>query len=127
MALTLYPTLEEALYLHDRLIDLFGGAKGVIDLGLLESALARPRSGYYPTLLSQGAALFHSLINNHSFVDGDKRVAFALMAIFLEMNGWRLTVLADEAEKFIIDEVIAARADVKVIALWLEARVEKIK
>jgi len=93
---TLFPTLQETLELHDQLILRFGGSKGVRDLGLLESALVRPQSGYYDTLSMQAAALLQSLCQNHCFVDGNKRVAFASTAIFLRMNGYRLSVKPDD-------------------------------
>ena len=117
---TQYLTLEEAVDLHRQLIDRFGGAVGVRDLGLLESALARPRSGYYSSLSEQASALLQSLAGNHAFVDGNKRVAFAATAVFLRMNGFRLAVDADEAEGFLIDEVINGHAEVAVISDWLE-------
>lgn len=117
---TLFLTLEELFDLHRQLIERFGGADGVRDPGLLESALARPRSGYYSSLSEQAAALMQSLAGNHAFVDGNKRVAFAATAVFLRMNGCRLEVGADEAERFLIDEVIVARTDVTMIAQWIE-------
>lgn len=117
---TLFLTLEEVLDLHRQLLERFGGAVGVRDLGLLESALARPRSGYYASLSEQAAALMQSLAGNHAFVDGNKRIAFAATAVFLRMNGYALGVDADAAEHFLIDEVIVARADVAAIAAWLE-------
>ncbi len=79
---------------------------GVRDLGLLESALARPRSGYYASISEQAAALLQSLAGNHAFVDGNKRGAFAATAVFLRMNGYKLVVDADEAERFLIEDVI---------------------
>lgn len=117
---TLFLTLEEGSDLHRQLIERFGGAAGVRDLGLLESALARPRSGWYSTLSEQAAALLQSLAGNHGFVDGYKRMAFAAAAVFLRMNGYALRVGADEAERFLIDEVIVARVDVAAIADWIE-------
>ena len=122
---TLYPTLEEALFLHGRLLERFGGAPGVRDLGLLDSALARPRSGYYRSLSEQAAALLQSLALNHSFVDGNERMAFALAAVFLRMNGTSLRVDAEAGERFLIDEVIVAKADLAVITDWLEAHMSK--
>ena len=101
MTETIYPTLEEAVYLHQKLLERFGGMPGVRDLGLLESAIARPRSGYYKSLSEQAAALMHSLAMNHAFVDGNKRVAYALTAIFFRVNGFKLEVEADAAEDFI--------------------------
>jgi death-on-curing protein len=115
-----YPTLEEALYLHSRLIEQFGGSKGVLDRGLLESALARPRSGYYSSLSEQAAALMHSLAKNHPFQDGNKRMALALTAVFLLMNGYNLSATAEEAVPF-IEKVARGQIDnVKEIACWLE-------
>ena len=123
---TVYPTLEEARYLHDRLIDRFGGSPGVRDLGLLESALARPRSGYYKSLSLQSAALMQSLCQNHAFVDGNKRVAFALTVVFLHLNGYRLVVGAAAAERFLIDRVIVAKAELEQIAAWIEKHLHKL-
>jgi death-on-curing protein len=117
---TLYPSLQETLYLHKRLIERFGGATGVRDMGLLESALSRPQSGYYKTLFEQAAALMQSLAMNHAFVDGNKRVAFAMTAIFLRLNGYLLRVQADNGESFLIDQVITQSADLEVIARWLQ-------
>lgn len=117
---TFFLTVDEVLHLHDRLIDRFGGKRGVRDLGLVESALARPRSGYYESLSEQAAALLQSLVSNHAFIDGNKRVAFAGCAIFLRLNGFRLAVEADEAEAFLIERVIVGRAELAEIAGWLE-------
>ena len=107
------------------LIERFGGSHGVLDMGLLESALARPRSGYYISLAEQAGALLHSLVNNHCFVDGNKRIAFALAAVFLRMNGYALKVGAGAAERFIINDVIENRGDAKKIAAWLSRRMKK--
>lgn len=117
---TVFPTLEEVLYLHRRLITRFGGIDGVRDKGLIESALARPRSGYYGSRSEQAAALLQSLATNHAFVDGNERVAFATAAIFLRLNGFRLTCSADEGEHLVVEEVIIGRADVPAIARQLE-------
>ena len=122
---TSYLTLEEALELHRLLIRRFGGLEGVRDLGLLESALVRPRSGYYTTLSEQAAALLQSLAGNHAFVDGNKRMAFATAAVFLRMNGCDLEVGADEGENFLIDDIIQGHADVPTIAEWIERYLKK--
>lgn len=126
MKAILYPTLSETLELHTRLIERFGGKDGVRDMGLLESALMRPQTGYYKSLSLQAAALLQSLTQNHSFIDGNKRVAFATSAIFLRMNGYRLKVAADNGESFIIDRVIKAKADLNEIAAWLERHIKSI-
>lgn len=74
--MTCYPTLDEVVFVHFRLIEKFGGSHGIRDRGALESALARPRTGYYKDLIEQAAALWESLSQNHPFVDGNKRVAW---------------------------------------------------
>jgi death-on-curing protein len=121
----LYPTLAETLELHARLIERFGGKAGVRDMGLLESALMRPQTGYYKSLSLEAAALLQSLAQNHPFVDGNKRVAFATTAIFLRMNGYRLKVGSDNGESFLIERVIKARAELDEIAAWLEKYMRK--
>ncbi len=127
MRVTLYPTLTEVLELHKILIERFGGARGIRDLGLLESALMRPQTGYYSTLSLEGAALLQSLCQNHAFVDGNKRVAFAVTAIFLRMNGFRLKVDADNGESFLIKNVIGKKASIEEIASWLEKHMKSVK
>ncbi len=95
-------TLEEALEIHTTLLEEFGGPPGVRDLGLLESALFRPRTGYYADLIEMAAALFESLLMNHPFVDGNKRVAFFAVDIFLRINGFHTVVEANDAHRKII-------------------------
>ncbi len=126
MKTVLYPTLAEVLELHTRLLNRFGGKAGTLDLGLLESALMRPQTGYYESLSLQGAALLQSLAQNHAFVDGNKRVAFATTAIFLRMNGYRLKVDADNGESFIIGMVIKKKASLDMITAWLEEHMKPV-
>lgn len=126
MKTTLYPTLLETIELHSRLIERFGGKDGVRDMGLLESALMRPQTGYYKSLSLEAAALLQSLAQNHAFIDGNKRVAFATTAIFLRMNGYRLKVDADNGELFIIGRVIKSKADIDEIAGWLEKHLKSV-
>lgn len=126
MTVTLYPTFEEAIALHGELLRRFGGAEGVRDPGALESALYRPQCGYYDRLALQAAALMHSLAMNHPFVDGNKRVAFALTAVFLRMNGYRLSVAADPAEEFVIERLIVGRAALEEIEAWLAQHMREV-
>ena len=93
---------DEALEIHRALLERFGGPAGVRDPGLLESALYRPRTGYYADLAEMAAALFESLIMNHPFVDGNKRVAFFATDVFLRLNGYQLKVDAKKAHRFLI-------------------------
>lgn len=118
---SVFLTVEECLRLHEELIRRFGGSAGLRDPGLLESALARPRSGYYQTLFEQAAALMQSLAMNHCFVDGNKRMAMGCAFIFLDWNGFEIDVGGEEAEKFLLKKVILGKADVAEIAGWLEA------
>ncbi len=117
---TTYLSVEEVLDLHESVIERFGGTRGVRDPGLVESALARPRSGYYESLSQQAAALLQSFAMNHAFVDGNKRVAFACCAVFLRLNGYRLEVGPDDAERLVVAEVIEGHADLDHIVSRLE-------
>ena len=81
-----YLSVPEALYIHSDLIEDYGGSHGVRDMGALESALYRPQSGYYEDLIQEACALLESLAMNHPFVDGNKRVAFGAMEVFLMLN-----------------------------------------
>ncbi len=126
MKVTLYPTLSEVLELHGHLLERFGGKAGVRDLGLLESALMRPQTGYYKSLSLEGAALLQSLTQNDAFIDGNKRVAFATTAIFLRMNGFRLIVDPDNGESFLIETVIKEHASIEIIVRWLEKHMKKV-
>ena len=76
--------------MHGVLINQFGGSPGIRDISALEAALNRPQSGYYKDVINQAAALFESLAINHPFIDGNKRIAFAVMDTFLRINGFRI-------------------------------------
>ena len=102
----IYLELHEVLELHDRLIAQSGGTLGVRDFGLVESALAQPRmtfggSDLNPTLADKAAALGFSLVKNHAFIDGNKRIGHAAMETFLVLNGHELSVGVDEQEAVI--------------------------
>ncbi len=101
--MTLYPSTEEVIRAHDRLLAVFGGAQGIRDRGALEAALARPRSGYYRDIIEQAAALLESLSQDHPFVDGNKRTAITTTAAFLRINGFRFEFDDMEAYRFLID------------------------
>lgn len=110
--------------------DLLEIAKGVLpevgirDMGLLESACARPQTTVfgdlaYPGLTEQAAALIHSLARNHALVDGNKRLAWSGMKVFLLMNGVRLTYTVDDAEEFVL-QVARGDIDVPDITAWID-------
>ncbi len=119
-------TLDEALALHHRLIEKFGGSPGVRDLGLLESALYRPRSGYYEDLVQMASALFESLLMNHAFVDGNKRVAFFATDVFLRMNGWRIVTSSDAAYDFLLGGLDEDSLDRESLEGWLRKVVTEL-
>jgi death-on-curing protein len=90
-----YLTLEEVLELHRLALEQSGGLDGVRELGGLESAVAQPQMAFggqelYPSLAEKAAALGFSLVCNHPFMDGNKRIGHAAMETFLVLNGWEL-------------------------------------
>jgi death-on-curing protein len=95
-------TMQDIMLMHGVLINRFGGSPGLRDKASLEAALMRPQSGYYPDVISQAAALFESLIVNHPFIDGNKRIAFAAMDTFLRINNKRLNTDSTEAYRQIM-------------------------
>ncbi len=112
-------TADEVLAIHERLIAVFGGRAGLRDRGLLESALHRPQTGYYPDLAEMGAALFESLIINHPFADGNKRVAFFGADVFLRLNGWKLEVDDEEAHAFLTERLETGTCDFASLLPWI--------
>jgi death on curing protein len=124
---TLYPSADEVLAAHFPLIALFGGAQGVRDRGALESALARPQSGYYKDIIEQGAALMESLSQNHPFLDGNKRTAIAVTAAFLRMNGWRLEFDDWKAYEFLIQLYEGDQFRFEPLAVWLRQHSHAIR
>jgi death on curing protein len=85
-----YLTVADVLCMHTILMQRYGGTPGVRDPGALEAALYRPQTGYYKDIVAEAAALLESLAINHPFVDGNKRIAYAVADVFLRINGWRL-------------------------------------
>ncbi len=119
MAETVYLTIDDVLYMHEEQLRLFGGAPGVRDEGLILSALLRPQTGYYRDLIEEAAALWESLAMNHGFVDGNKRVAFASLVVFLEANGVTLTASPDDVTAFIYSHLEAGTFRKDVLDAWL--------
>lgn len=118
---------DEVLEIHRALVARFGGPEGVRDLGLLESALYRPRTGYYEDLAEMAAALFESLIMNHPFIDGNKRVAFFATDVFLRLNGYKLKVEAKKAHQFLIGLLDNNRCTFDELFPWIHKHTVKIQ
>ena len=125
--MTRYLSLAEVLKLHDLIIAESGGSDGLRDLGLLESALGQSRQTFggedlYPSLASKAAALGFSLIMNHPFVDGNKRVGHAASEALLMLNGFELIAEVDEAEAEIL-AMAAGRRNREEFQEWIEEHV----
>lgn len=102
-----YLSIQEVISLHSLMIAQSGGSSGLRDRGALESAVAQPEASFggqelYPDLASKAGALGHSLIQNHPFVDGNKRVGHGAMEVFLLLNGHEIDASVDEQERIII-------------------------
>ncbi len=118
-----YPALEETVAVHAKLIARFGGSAGIRDSAALESALGRPRSGYYSDLIQEAAALWESLSQNHAFVDGNKRVAVTMTAAFLQVNGYRLEFNDLDAFSFLSNLYETGRMRFEELDRWLRQHV----
>jgi len=116
---TAYPTVDDAIATHARLIARFGGSPGLRDRGALESALARPQSGYYTDLIQEAAALWESVSQNHPFVDGNKRAAMTVTAAFLKVNGYELKFDDTEAFSFLIGLYETGTLRFNELEVWL--------
>ena len=105
---------QDALMLHARLLALHGGAAGVRDDGLLQSAVARPQQLYAyaetSDIIDMATAYTAGLVGNHPFVDGNKRTGFVVGVLFLELNGYRFTATEEAAAQAVI-ELAAATLD----------------
>lgn len=112
-------SVDEVLEIHRLSRERFGGAAALRDPGLLESALYRPQTGYYPDLLAMAAALFESLLINHPFVDGNKRTAFFATDVFLRLNGYRIEIGARSAHDYLARLLERGEADYAHLHAWL--------
>jgi len=126
-----YLTLREVLELYRRVMDIGGGAEGIRDLQALQSSIAQPRMTYggqelYEGVVAKAAALGYSLIMNHPFVDGNKRVGHAAMETFLMLNGYEIHAGVSEQEEVIL-KVAAGEMGRAEFEQWLEEHVVKCK
>jgi death-on-curing protein len=125
----LHLSVEQLLQIHQALISKFGGSGGLRDLGGLEAAAARPAMTFggedlYPDEAAKAAALMHSLVMNHPFVDGNKRVGSAAAELFLILNDWLL--LATDAEFESVTLTVArGELDAARLAIWFRQRITR--
>ena len=127
----IYLSVEQVLFLHDRLIEETGGEHGVRDLGGLESAFARPQSAFgdtefYPDIFTKAAVLMDGLTRNYAFIDGNKRISISIAVLFLQSNGYRPTATNPELEQFAI-YVTTMKPSVDTIADWFRAKTVRTK
>ena len=122
----LYLTTSEVLVMHSLLIRQFGGSDGVRDVGLLEAALFRPQTGYYSDIIEEAAALLESLAVNHPFVDGNKRVAFAVTDVFLRINGYEINSTSQKIYSELVRLFDAKELDFKNLEKFLRKVVVKL-
>lgn len=122
-----YLTLPQLLMIHERLIMQSGGAHGIRDLGGSESALAQPQMTFggtelYPTIEEKATALCFSLVMNHPFVDGNKRIGHAAMEVFLMLNGCELSAEVSESENVIL-RLAASELSREELLTWIRSRI----
>ena len=122
-----YITLIEALAFHAVLINKYGGTSGIRDMGALEGAINRPQSGYYKDLVEEAAALLESLAVNHSFIDGNKRVAFACVDIFARINGYSFTHNSEEIYQVINGLFEEGKFRFEFLEPWLRKELKRKK
>jgi len=125
-----YLTVNEVLLLHKKIIEQSGGSDGVRDLSLLESAISQPRMTFdgqdlYPDIAEKAGILGYSLIQNHPFIDGNKRIGHAAMETFLILNGFELNANVDEQEHIVL-EVASGKMDKESFSKWAKVSMKKI-
>jgi len=118
-----YLTVAEVVAIHHHQIEEYGGQHGMLNQGALESAVFRPQTGYYNDLSEEAAALLESLVNNHAFLDGNKRVGFAAMHTFLLLNGFDLDVSSRAAYEFMVKTMEEGKFRFALILEWLAAHI----
>ena len=114
-----YIRVDDVIAIHADQIERYGGGHGLRDPGLLEAALFRPQTGYYPSLTDEAAALWESLSQNHPSVDGNKRTAFAATYVFLLINGLRITASDEDAQDFVLGLYEANQLNFETLRVWL--------
>jgi len=122
-----YLTVGEVLEIYSRVVRQSGGGMGIRDIGALESAAAQPRMTFndeelYPTIVEKASALGFSLIQNHPFVDGNKRTGHAVMESFLMFNGYEISASVDEQVDLILG-VASGKIDRNAFTEWLKSHI----
>lgn len=126
-----YLNVNQVLAIYNEVIEQTGGSKGIRDIRLLESAVARPQATFakkdlYPDIFSKAAALVHSIISNHPFIDGNKRTAYMAMRLFLNINGYDVRASLKERYNLIMQIARKTRKE-ESIGKWLKGHSRKIR
>ena len=119
-----YLSEAELIAVNEKMVSMYGGLHGARDLNFIRLAIGRPQMSAglkdaYPTIYQKAAAVFHSVINNHPFLDGNKRTSLFIVVLFMEYNGKELKFTKEEGIKF----TIRAHKDdwnVEQIATWIK-------
>lgn len=124
-------TTSQVLFIHDQMVKRFGGSHGIRDMGLVESAVARPQATFggkylYFSIFDKAAALLQSLLKNHPFVDGNKRTALTSSGLFLWKNDYKLINNHKEEVEFAV-KVDNGNLTVEQISKWLEKHAIRLK
>ena len=127
--MAVYLSVEQIEKLHALQIERYGGSGGCRDRGALESAVARPAMTFggedlYPDLAAKAAALMHSLVMNHAFLDGNKRVGAHAVIVFLEVNDCETTITPDELEAVTL-AVARGEMDTEPLTIWFRQRISR--
>lgn len=122
--------VNQAEQIHHLLIEKFGGTKGIRDKGLLDAALMRPYASFdnqelYPTPTEKAAALVESVVKNHPFLDGNKRIGYVLMRLTLLQNGFDIKASQEDKYTFII-QISQSKVNIEEIKSWIKNRLVKI-
>jgi len=121
-----YLSVNDVLEIHQEQISEFGGSFGLRDEFLLISAVSRPQSGYYSTIIEQASALWESLSQNHPFIDGNKRTALDSALTFLAINGYSLNIIDEELKSFLLNLYRSNNFSFKELQIFLENNLVKL-
>lgn len=126
-----YLNINQVLAIYNEVIAQTGGSKGIRDIPLLNSAVARSQATFakkdlYPDIFSKAAALGHSIITNHPFIDGNKRTGYMAMRLFLNINGYDVQAPLEERYNFVMEIAKKTRKE-ESIGKWLKEHSQKIK
>jgi len=120
-----YLSFEEVVEINADVVKKFGGVHALRDAGALHAAVARPQIGYYADAVEEAAALFESLLQNHPFLDGNKRVGITATAVFLRLNGFELVFDDKQAYQWLVGLLEAGQLNKVNVESWLRQHVQR--